>query len=66
MDIHKEEIMPILAKINGSQDASKWFMRWRIFFMAYDKLFAHGQGQKWYASHCLFERNSEGSPEMQA
>ena len=66
MDIYKQEIMPILAETYGSQDASKWFMRWRIFFMACAELFGHDQGQEWYVSHYLFERNSEGSLAMRA
>ncbi len=59
MDAHKERIMPILAATYGNRDAGKWFMRWRIFFMACAELFGHENGQEWYVSHYLFERNGE-------
>ncbi|MGA9572459.1 MAG: cyclopropane-fatty-acyl-phospholipid synthase family protein [Lysobacterales bacterium] len=59
MDARKEQIMPVLAATYGSRDAGKWFMRWRIFFMACAELFGHGDGQEWYVSHYLFERKSE-------
>ena len=62
MDSSKKEIMPILAETYGSRDAEKWFMRWRIFFMACAELFGHNDGQEWYVSHYLFEKKST-SPE---
>jgi cyclopropane-fatty-acyl-phospholipid synthase len=56
MDAAKERIMPILATTYGDQNAGKWFMRWRIFFMACAELFGHAGGTEWYVSHYLFER----------
>ena len=50
------EIMPVLTATYGSADADKWFMRWRIFFMACAELFGHDNGREWYVSHYLFER----------
>ncbi|MFT5140046.1 MAG: cyclopropane-fatty-acyl-phospholipid synthase [Lysobacterales bacterium] len=56
MDVHKAEIMPILKETYGSTDAGRWFMRWRIFFMACAELFGHDNGREWYVSHYLFKR----------
>ena len=59
MDADKERIMPILAATYGEREAGKWFMRWRIFFMACAELFGHAGGREWYVGHYLFERNDQ-------
>lgn len=62
MDANKEEIMTIMASTYGSDNAGKWFMRWRIFFMACAELFAHKQGREWYVGHYLFKRQEDLLP----
>ena len=59
MDANKEQIMDLMAQTYGTSEAGKWFMRWRIFFMACAELFAHGSGNEWYVSHYLFERQQD-------
>jgi cyclopropane-fatty-acyl-phospholipid synthase len=54
MDARKAEILPILAKTYGEANASRWFMRWRMFFMACAELFAYADGQEWFVGHYLF------------
>ena len=56
MDKRKAEIFPILEQTYGKRDASKWFMRWRMFFMACAELFAYDNGQEWFVGHYLFEK----------
>jgi len=58
MDIHKDKIMPVLERTYGNSDAPKWFMRWRMFFMACAELFAYADGQEWYVGHYLFEKGT--------
>ena len=65
MDMQKEKIMPILAKTYGESDAPKWFMRWRMFFMACAELFAYADGQEWFVGHYLFERGTGDVPVVQ-
>jgi cyclopropane-fatty-acyl-phospholipid synthase len=56
MDSRKDTVMPILAETYGEDDASRWWMRWRIFFMACEELFAYNDGGEWYVSHYLLKR----------
>jgi len=56
MDRRKQRIMPILEQTYGKSDAAKWFMRWRMFFMACAELFAYSDGQEWFVGHYLFEK----------
>ncbi len=58
MDANRERLMPILRDTYGD-DADRWWMRWRMFFMACAELFAWQDGREWFVSHYLFER-SEG------
>jgi len=50
--------MPILEQTYGAADASKWFMRWRMFFMACAELFGNNDGKEWFVAHYLFEKGS--------
>ena len=56
MDEQKDNIMPMLRKVYGQNEAGVWWMRWRIFFMACAELFGFDEGQQWWVSHYLFER----------
>ena len=56
MDRRRELVMPILASTYGEDDASRWWMRWRMFFMACAELFDFNNGQEWFVSHYLFDK----------
>lgn len=56
MDANKQAIMPVLADCYGEADASLWWQRWRIFFMACAELFAWDEGVEWYVGHYLFRK----------
>lgn len=56
MDAHRAAIMPILEQTYGAEQATLWWQRWRIFFMACAELFGYDKGQQWWVSHYLFER----------
>ena len=53
MDARRSEVVPILAATYGDA-AAKWWMRWRMFFMACAELFAFDNGQEWYVGHYRF------------
>ncbi len=56
MDERRETIMPILAATYGEADAGRWWMRWRMFFMACEELFRFHEGNEWFVSHYLFSK----------
>lgn len=56
MDSNKDAIWPILEQTYSADQAQKWWMRWRMFFMACAELFAYNNGQEWYVSHYLFSK----------
>ena len=59
IDANKDDVMPILADTYGKEDASRWFMRWRIFFMACEELFRYRGGNEWFVSHYRFKRSAD-------
>ncbi|CAM9504380.1 unnamed protein product [Scytosiphon promiscuus] len=56
MDRNKDEIMPILAQIYGEGTELKWFVYWRLFFIACAELFNYRNGEEWMVSHYLFAK----------
>lgn len=56
MDKHKKEIMPILANTYGKDQAVKWWVYWRLFYMACAELFNYNKGNEWMVCHYLFEK----------
>ncbi|MDQ8020813.1 MAG: cyclopropane-fatty-acyl-phospholipid synthase family protein [Moraxellaceae bacterium] len=55
MDAQRDTLAPLFAGTYG-QDAERWWMRWRIFFMSVAELFGFEDGQRWWVSHYLFEK----------
>jgi cyclopropane-fatty-acyl-phospholipid synthase len=56
MDSRKKAVTPILEETYGKEQVDRWRMRWRIFFMACEELFAYNGGREWYVSHYLLKR----------
>ena len=56
MDAHRSELMPILAAAYGAEQAVKWWVYWRVFFMSCAELFGYEGGREWLVSHYLFEK----------
>jgi len=59
IDQRKAAVMPILAATYGADNADRWFMRWRMFFMACEELFRYRGGREWFVSHYLFRRSAD-------
>ncbi|MEO8760460.1 MAG: cyclopropane-fatty-acyl-phospholipid synthase family protein [Bacteroidia bacterium] len=56
MDNHKAEIIPLFEKTYGKNEAVKWWVYWRIFYMACAELWAYNKGEEWIVSHYLFTK----------
>jgi cyclopropane-fatty-acyl-phospholipid synthase len=56
LDAHKNEIMPLFEKTYGEKNALKWWVYWRIFFMACAELWKYNNGDEWMVSHYLFTK----------
>jgi len=56
MDNHKAEIMPLFAATYGQEQALKWWVYWRIFYMACAELWNFNGGNEWMVSHYLFHK----------
>lgn len=56
MDAARERILPVFAQAYGTQEAARWFQRWRMFYMAVAELFGYDQGRQWGVVHYLFEK----------
>lgn len=56
MDQHRSELLDLFSTVYGQAAALKWFVRWRIFFMACAELWGYRHGEEWIVSHYLFEK----------
>ena len=56
MDRNAEVIRPLLAGTYGAAEARRWWIRWRVFFMACAELFGYAGGNEWLVAHYLFEK----------
>jgi len=56
MDERRNILWPVIMQAYGEEQATVWWTRWRIFFMACAELFGYDRGQQWWISHYLFER----------
>lgn len=56
MDNHQTQIMPLFAQTYGEANALKWWVYWRIFFMACAELWKYNNGDEWMVSHYLFNK----------
>jgi len=55
-DAAKSHIMPLFRQTYGEDQALKWFVYWRLFYLACSELFAYQGGERWGVGHYLFEK----------
>ena len=58
MDSHKAQIMPLFEKTYGKDQAVKWWVYWRLFYLACAELWAYNKGEEWIVSHYLFNKKN--------
>lgn len=55
-DRHRAEVMEILVRAYGADQAARWNQRWRMFWMACAELFGFRDGNEWLVGHYRFVR----------
>lgn len=58
MDAHKKEIMPLFIDTYGRENALRWWVYWRIFYMSCAELWNYRKGEEWIVSHYLFTKKA--------
>ncbi|MEX0836256.1 MAG: cyclopropane-fatty-acyl-phospholipid synthase family protein, partial [Nitriliruptor sp.] len=56
LDADRDRAVRILADTYGTDAATAWFHRWRVFDVACEELFAFDGGDEWHVSHHRFTR----------
>jgi len=56
MDRQKLNVQDVLAKAYGRENISRWWVNWRLFFLACEATWAYRGGQEYIVSHYLFEK----------
>jgi len=56
MDNNKSEVLSIFEKTYGKTEALKWFVYWRLFFLACSELWRFNNGKEWMVNHYLFTK----------
>ena len=57
MDRHQSEIRPLLSATYGGRDSTRWWVYWRVFYMACAELWGFRNGEEWLVSHYLFGKS---------
>lgn len=55
MDQNKASIYPLFEKTYGKENATQWWVYWRVFFMSCAELWGYKNGTEWFVSHYLFK-----------
>jgi cyclopropane-fatty-acyl-phospholipid synthase len=54
MDANEPEIRLLFAQTYGAANVTRWWVYWRVFFMACAELWGFRHGEEWLVSHYLF------------
>jgi len=56
MDRQKSHVQSLLAQIYGPDQVTRWWVNWRLFFLACEATWAYRGGREYIVSHYLFEK----------
>ncbi len=55
---HRPAVEKILAQTYGAENLTKWWVYWKVFFLACAELWGYKNGNEWMVSHYLFEKKA--------
>lgn len=58
MDANEKEIRSLFVAVYGAENEARWWVYWRVFFMACAELWGFRRGGEWLVSHYLFHNKS--------
>ncbi len=56
MDANRKEIWPLFGETYGAGNAKRWWVYWRVFFLACSELWGFRGGDEWHVSHYRFRK----------
>jgi len=56
MDAAKDELLPLIRETYGADQQTRWWVYWRVFFMACAELWGYRNGEEWIVSHYRFRK----------
>jgi cyclopropane-fatty-acyl-phospholipid synthase len=56
LDRRREEVRRVLRETYGPGDETRWWARWRVFFLVCAELFAWRGGEEWLVTHLRFRK----------
>lgn len=59
MDKNKNAVMSVLEQTYGKGNQQRWWMYWRMFFLACAELWGYKDGEEWMVSHYTFSKKSK-------
>jgi len=56
MDKNAKLVRQTFAETYGKDQVTRWWVMWRVFFLAMEECFAFNRGDEWFVSHYLFAK----------
>ena len=57
-DRNREQVMDVLTRAYGAEQAKLWHQRWRMFWMACAELFGYADGSEWLVAHYRYAKST--------
>ena len=61
LDRNRGAVLELFRQVYGAEEAVKWLVRWRIFFMACAELWGYRGGTEWIVSHYTLKPRQQQS-----
>eukprot|EP00636_Phaeomonas_parva_P015447 CAMPEP_0118876946 /NCGR_PEP_ID=MMETSP1163-20130328/17428_1 /TAXON_ID=124430 /ORGANISM="Phaeomonas parva, Strain CCMP2877" /LENGTH=355 /DNA_ID=CAMNT_0006812607 /DNA_START=48 /DNA_END=1115 /DNA_ORIENTATION=- len=58
LDRNRDKLWPVLTSTYGAGNEQKWYVNWRLFFLATAELFGYDNGKHWVVSHYRFVKHA--------